>query len=161
MPTLKCPYCIKMFNSKSNLNQHLNKKYKCFTYDNNTQSSSTNTSYLSNEEIEILKNKLNKTTNLNNTLNNEIVRLKLKLAKIYDVIVEKHDKNVSPNPPISNTQIENKSDNDTITDVSPDKTYTTDTLSTITPDKIFITDTLFTIPSGHEYKYPPNVLPKK
>ena len=163
MTTLKCPYCVKEFNSKSNLNQHLNKKYKCFTYDNNTQSCSTNTSYLSNEEIEILKNKLNKTTILNNNLKNENTQLKLKLNKIYDVIIEKHDKNVSSNILISSPKIDTKSVNDTITEVSSqDKTSATETLSTITPDKIFITDTLFTtIPSGHEYKYTPNVLPKK
>lgn len=152
MTTLKCPYCVKEFNSKSNLNQHLNKKYKCFTYDNNTQSSSTNTSYLSNEEIEILKNKLNKTTNLNNTLKNEIVRLKLKLAKIYDVIIEKHDKHLKTNKLISNTQIDEKDEkdeNDTKTDISPSKTFTTDTLSTITPV------------GEEEYKYGPIVLPKK
>ena len=127
-----------MFNSKSNLNQHLNKKYKCFTYDNNTQSSSTNASYLSNEEIEILKNKLNKTTIMNNNLKNENIRLKLKLSKIYDVIIEKHDKHLKTNKLISNTQIDEKDENDendendTKTDISPSKTCTTDTLSTIT-----------------------------
>jgi len=126
MTTLKCPYCVKTFNSKSNLNQHLNKKYKCFSHDNNTQSSSTNTSYLSNEEIEILKNKLNKTTILNNNLKNENIQLKLKLNKIYDVIIEKHDKNVSSNLLISSPQIDKKSDNDTITEVSSqNKTCTT------------------------------------
>ena len=148
MTTFKCPYCIKEFNSKSNLNQHLNKKYKCFTHDNNTQSSSTNTSYLSNEEIENLKNKLNKTTILNNTLKNENTRLKLKLNKIYDIIIEKHDKNVSSNILMSSPQIDNKIVNDKIHD-DADKTNTTDTLSTITPV------------GEEEYKYGEIVLPKK
>ena len=162
MATLKCPYCVKTFNSKSNLNQHLNKKYKCFSHDNNSQLCSSNTSYLSNEEIEILKNKLNKTTHLNNTLKNEIVRLKLKLNKIYDVIIEKHDKNVSSNILISSPQMDYKIDNDKIHDDADkthddadkthddaDKTNTTDTLSTITPV------------GEEEYKYGPIVLPKK
>jgi len=149
MTTLKCPYCVKEFNSKSNLNQHLNKKYKCFSPDNNTQSSLTNTSFVSNEEIEKLKNKLNKTTNLNNTLKNEIVQLKLKLSKIYDIIIEKQAKNVSSNPlisVISNKQID---ENDTKTDISQDKTFTTDTLSTITPV------------GEDEYNYEQIVLPHK
>ena len=148
MATLKCPYCVKTFNSKSNLNQHLNKKYKCFSHDNNSQLCSSNTSYLSNEEIEILKNKLNKTTILNNNLKNENIRLKLKLNKIYDIIIEKHDKNVSSNILMSSQQIDNKSDNDKIHD-DADKTNTTDTLSTITPV------------GEEEYKYGPIVLPKK
>ena len=148
MATLKCPYCVKTFNSKSNLNQHLNKKYKCFSHDNNSQLCSSNTSYLSNEEIEILKNKLIKTTSLNNNLKNEIGRLKLKLNKIYDIIIEKHDKNGSSNILISTPQIENKSDNDKTHD-DTDKTCTTETLSTITPV------------GEEEYKYGPIVLPKK
>ena len=148
MTTLKCPYCVKIFNSKSNLNQHLNKKYKCFSQDNNTQAYSTNTSYLSNEEIENLKNKLNKTTILNNTLKNENTRLKLKLNKIYDIIIEKHDKNVSSNILMSSPQIDNKIVNDKIHD-DADKTNTTDTLSTITPV------------GEEEYKYGEIVLPKK
>ena len=148
MATLKCPYCVKTFNSKSNLNQHLNKKYKCFSQDTNSQLCSTNTSYLSNEEIEILKNKLIKTTSLNNNLKNEIGRLKLKLNKIYDIIIEKHDKNGSSNILISTPQIENKSDNDKTHD-DTDKTCTTETLSTITPV------------GEEEYKYGPIVLPKK
>ena len=148
MATLKCPYCVKTFNSKSNLNQHLNKKYKCFSQDTNSQLCSSNTSYLSNEEIEILKNKLIKTTSLNNNLKNEIGRLKLKLNKIYDIIIEKHDKNGSSNILISTPQIENKSDNDKTHD-DTDKTCTTETLSTITPV------------GEEEYKYGPIVLPKK
>lgn len=152
MTTLKCPYCVKEFNSKSNLNQHLNKKYKCFSPDNNSQSYSNNTSFVSNEEIENLKNKLNKTTIMNNNLKNENIRLKLKLSKIYDVIIEKHDKHLKTNKLISNTQIDEKDENDendTKTDISPSKTFTTDTLSTITPV------------GEEEYKYGPIVLPKK
>ena len=83
---------------------------------------------------------------MNNNLKNENIRLKLKLSKIYDVIIEKHDKHLKTNKLISNTQIDEK---DTKTDISPSKTFTTDTLSTITPV------------GEEEYKYGPIVLPKK